>query len=604
MITKLRRVVGPELAAAVQRHLALLVAYGVVQGLAFLLIVPALRALLAEDTDAAWQWTALLAATVVLSGVLYYVQSMTGYSVGLRLSRVLHERLGDHIAALPLGWFDGRRTGSVSRLATYGVQDVMGIPAHLLRFVVIGVVTPATVLVGIMAFDWRLGLTALAAAPLLALSYRWTLRLTQRSDEAVHETAADAAGRIVEFARAQSVLRAHTGDGDWQPLDDALLAQQQAGRRLMLRVVPGLLTFAVVVQLAVVATIAVGAALALGGSVDVALVVALLVLAVRFVEPLIAVADVGSGLRMSRSSLQRLADLLDEPTLPEPARSAPTGAASVELDGVSFGYEPGTPVLRDVSFTLAPGTTTAVVGPSGSGKTTLTRLVARFYDVDSGTVRVAGADVQELRTEDLMAKLALVFQDVYLFSGSILDNIRLGRPTATDEEVRAAARVARVDEIADRLPGGWQTEVGEGGARLSGGEKQRLSIARALLKDAPVVLLDEATAALDPINEAAVLDGLQALTADRTVLVIAHRLQTVVAADQILVLDQGAIVERGRHSELLAADGRYAAFWRSRAKAAGWRLAGAGSGAGAGAGAEVGAGAQSGVGAETTVDAR
>jgi ATP-binding cassette subfamily B protein len=332
----------------------------------------------------------------------------------------------------------------------------------------------------------------------------------------------------------------------------------------------------VVVQVAVIAAIAVGAALALGGSVDVALVVALLVLAVRFVEPLIAVADVGSGLRISRNALERIDDLLRTPVLPEPATSAPTGAASVEFDHVAFSYTPGTPVLHDVSFTLQPATMTAVVGPSGSGKTTLTRLAARFYDVDSGAVRVAGADVRDLRTEDLMAQVSLVFQDVYLFAGSVLDTIRLGRPGATDEEVLAAARTARVDDVVATLPDGWHTDVGEGGARLSGGERQRLSIARALLKDAPIVLLDEATSALDPINEAAVLDGLRALTAERTVLVIAHRLQTVMSADEILVLDDGRIVERGIHDDLLRRDGRYAAFWRSRSRAAGWRLASSG----------------------------
>jgi ATP-binding cassette subfamily B protein len=230
-------------------------------------------------------------------------------------------------------------------------------------------------------------------------------------------------------------------------------------------------------------------------------------------------------------------------------------------------------VLRGVSLTVPARTMTALVGPSGSGKTTVTRVIARFFDVGAGAVRIGGADVRDLGTERVMSLVSPVFQDVYLFDVTIAENIRIGRPDAGDDEVRRAARLARVDEIVERLPDGWDTRVGEGGAMLSGGERQRVSIARAILKDAPIVLLDEATAALDPENEAAVQDALAALTADRTLLVIAHRLPTIAAADQIAFLDGGRITERGTHAELLARGGRYADFWRQRSRAQGWRLA-------------------------------
>jgi ATP-binding cassette subfamily B protein len=218
-------------------------------------------------------------------------------------------------------------------------------------------------------------------------------------------------------------------------------------------------------------------------------------------------------------------------------------------------------VLDGMSLSVPEGQQLAVVGPSGAGKSTLLQLLARFYEVDSGAVRVGGADVRAVSTEELMAKFAIVFQDVWLFDGTIEENVRLGRPDAEESEVRAAASAARLDEVIERLPGGWAAKVGEGGALLSGGERQRVSIARALLKDAPVVLLDEVTSALDPVNEAAVHEGIERLMAGRTVVLVAHRMRTVQGADRIVFLADGRVVEDGSHEELLRLGGRYAEFW-------------------------------------------
>ncbi|MFI6481669.1 ABC transporter ATP-binding protein [Nonomuraea sp. NPDC050663] len=567
MIRQLHALLGPRL----PRHLAWLTLYGVLQGVTFAMLVPVLRALLSGEP--AGGWLGAFAAVVAATALAYYVQSMYGYRTGLDAMRGLYHRVGDHVAALPIGWFSSDRVGRLSQLTSKGVMDVMRIPAHMLQVVVNAAVVPMTVLVCMFVFDWRLALAALITAPLIWLAFRWTAALTQRNDRAMDDAAAEATDRVVEFARQQAVLRAfgRVGEGH-RLLDDALVEQRRALRSMLRTALPGLGAVALTVQFAFTVVLVAGCALALGGSLGAPELIGLLVLAVRFTEPLLTAADVAADLRLARGSLTRVNEVLAEPALASGPGAVPQDS-SISFSDVRFSYD-SQPVLDEVTFTVPPRTMTALVGPSGSGKTTITRLIARFWDAGSGSVRVGGHDVRDYRPEELMAQLSIVFQDVYLFEGTLEDNIRLGRPAATDAEVRQAARLARVDEIAERLPDGWQTRVGEAGATLSGGERQRVSIARALLKDAPIVLLDEATAALDPENEAALVEALTALTKDRTLLVIAHRLQTVANADQIVVLDHGRVAELGRHEELLAGDGRYAAFWTERSRAQGWRLAG------------------------------
>ena len=539
----------------------------------FAVMVPLLGALLEGDVAGTWRWLAAMCVVLLIYGAVRYQTQMAGYLAAIGLGRGLFAKLGDQIAQLPLGWFTADRVGDVGRLTSKGVIDVIGVPAHLLRPVVTAFVTPVTLIAIMFFFDWRLALAALITAPIAALVYQFTGNVVQRTDHRTHAAGAEAVGRIVEFAQSQAVLRAfgRAAEGH-QMLDDALQEQRNAGRAQLAAALPGFSLFVLVVQLAFTIVLLFGTNMALGGTIGIPELIALLVLTVRYVEPLIVAADLGGALRVSRNSLARMSDLLETAPLAEPKQSAAPKEPTLDFKDVAFAYD-DKPVLTDVTFSVPAKTMTALVGPSGSGKTTVTRLFARFWDVNAGTVRVSGQDVRDYATEDLMAQLSLVFQDVYLFEGTIEENIRMGRPEATEEDVREAGRLARVDEIVARLPDGYATRVGEGGATLSGGERQRVSIARAILKDAPIVLLDEATAALDPESEAAVQEGLRALTKDRTLLVIAHRLRTVQAADQILVLDEGRVVERGTHAELLNLNGRYADFWQERSRAKGWRLA-------------------------------
>ncbi|WP_019631210.1 ABC transporter ATP-binding protein [Actinomadura atramentaria] len=569
MIRTLLRVLGDEYARPVRRTLALLAAAAVAEGLAYGLLVPVLRALLGDDPADARPWLIAFGAAFAGYAVLRYFSDLSGFRAGTVLLRGMYHRLGDHLARLPVGWYGAGRVGEVSVLASRGVLQAMSVLAHLLGPFVSACVTPLTIVGVMLVFNWQLGLAALAAVPVVAAVQIWTGRATAAADAARHDRDHDAAARVVEYLRAQPVLRAGGRTGErFGLLDDALRGLERTSRRTVLAALPGVLGLTAVVQAVFTALLVLGAALALGGRVGAAELLAVLVLAARCADPLLSLAEAGGKLRAARSELARLDAVLSAEPLPEPREPVRPRGHGLAFESVTFRHGDRT-VLDGLSLTVPEGRRLAVVGPSGAGKTTLLHLLARFYDVDGGAVRMGGADVRDISTDVLMAQVAVVFQDVYLFDGTIEENVRLGRPGADDAAVRAAATAAGLDEVVARLPGGWAAGVGEGGALLSGGERQRVSIARALLKDAPVVLLDEVTSALDPVNEAAVHAGVERLMAGRTVVLVAHRLRTVRGADRIVFLDGGRIAEEGDHDELLRRNGRYAEYWRASAVDAG-----------------------------------
>ncbi|MBF6079199.1 ABC transporter ATP-binding protein [Nocardia beijingensis] len=561
MIRMLLRVLGHEYAPAVRRTVVLMTATSVAEGLSYALLVPVLRALLGSTPADARPWLIAFGAAIACYAVLRYRSDLSGFLVGTTLLRGVYRRFGDHLARLPLGWFTVGRVGEVSVLASEGVLQAMSVIAHLLAPMISACVTPLTIVAVLLAFDWHMGLAALAAVPVVAAIQIWTGRAMAAADADRVERAEEAIARVVEYLQAQPVLRAGGRTAErFRLLDDALSGLERASRRAVLAALPGMVGLTLTVQAMFTVLLALGAYLALGGNAGAAEMLAMLVLVARCADPLLSLSEIGGKLRSARTVLGGLDTVLRAEPLPEPREPIRPVGHDLAFESVVFRHGDRT-VLDGVSLSVPEGRRVAVVGPSGAGKSTLLQLLARFYDVDRGAVRVGGVDVRAISTEALMERIAVVFQNVYLFDGTIEENVRLGRPGAAEAEVRAAATAAGLDEVIERLPGGWATNVGEGGALLSGGERQRVSIARALLKNAPIVLLDEVTSALDPVNEAAVHDGIERLLAGRTVVLVAHRLRTVRRADHIVFLDDGRIVEEGSHDELLRLGGRYADFW-------------------------------------------
>jgi ATP-binding cassette subfamily B protein len=561
MIRMLLRVLGREYAQPMRRTVALMTITAIAEGLSYALLVPVLQALFGSTPADAWPWLIAFGVAVAAYAVLRYISDLAGMRVGTTLLRGMYHRLGDHLARLPIGWYNTGRVGEVSVMASRGLLAAMGVSAHLLGPFVSALVTPLTIVVVILAFNWQMGLAALVAAPIVAAIQMWTARSMAATDAERHERGHEASARVIEFLQAQPVLRAGGRTGErFKLLDDSLREVERTSRRTVLSALPGAVGLTVTVQAMFTGLLVLGAYLALGGDIGVAEVLTILVLAARCADPLLSLSDIGGKLRGARSELERLDNVLRTEPLPEATEPVKPEHHDLAFESVTFQHGDRT-VFDNVSLSVPEGQRLAVVGPSGVGKTTLLQLLARFYDVDAGAVRVGGVDVREINTEVLMAQISIVFQDVYLFDGTIEENIRLSRPDADEADVRAAATAARLDEVIERLPGGWETNVGEGGALLSGGERQRVSIARALLKNAPIVLLDEVTSALDPVNEAAVHEGIERLMAGRTVVMVAHRMRTVRRADRVVFLDGGRIVEEGSHDELLGRGGRYADFW-------------------------------------------
>jgi ATP-binding cassette subfamily B protein len=518
-----------------------------------------------------WGVSAILLLWLIVEYVAYtYLYDKT-YKVAYSLAASGRLTLAEHIRHLPLGFLGKRDPGDITNLLLSDYGQVEHTISHNVPQLISGIVLPLLAFGGLLFLDYRMAIAMFAAIPfgilLLWLTDAVQGRLSERHVKAKNE----AASRLQEYLTGIREIKAHNMGGQrFERLRFAFDELMRASIRLEGIMGPMVMGAMLLARSGMTLMIIAGSYLLVGGTLTLPVFLMFLLVGTKIFEPLNVVLMNYGEMRYSAYSARRIMEVQQERPLEGEAEIDPR--LPLVFDQVTFGYDEAAPVLQDVSFTVRPRTITALVGPSGSGKSTVTRLIARFWDIQHGSIRFGGQDSRGVDAQKLLQHISMVFQDVYLFQDTIGNNIRIGKLDATQAEIEKAARRACCHDFIAKLPQGYDTPVGEGGSTLSGGEKQRISIARALLKDSAIVLLDEATSSLDPENEAAVQQAINELVANKTVILIAHRLKTIQHADNILVLDQGRLVEEGRHEELVALGGLYANLWQLQQGAEGWRI--------------------------------
>lgn len=521
--------------------------------------------------------TALTALGIMLLSiagkiVTQYVSQLQRTHAGYFMVAEKRVYIGDKLKVVPMGFFNQNSLGQLTAVATTTLSDVENAAPVVLVTSLGGFLNSLVFSLTIFLFDWRIGLIV-AAGVVLFLYVVSLMEKRSRADIPKRQAAqATLVEKVLETIQGMSVVKAFDlDDAKGKKVDQAIDESCEKNSVLERAVNPYVAAQQVILNLCSAAILFASISFYLNGTLSLVYCLMMMVSSFMVFEQLMTAGSSMANLRITESSINRANEIDSVPVMDDHGRKIVPETHDIELESVDFSYETR-PVLQDVSLRILDKTTTAIVGPSGSGKTTLCNLIARFWDVNGGRVSIGGHDVKDYTLDSLMANISMVFQNVYLFNDTIENNIKFGKPNATHDEVVAAAKKACCDDFIDALPDGYNTVVGEGGATLSGGEKQRLSIARAMLKDTPIVIFDEATANVDPENEDRLQAAIEALTRDKTIIMIAHRLKTVRRADQIVVLDGGRIVQRGTHDELLAQKGIYSDLVGMREKAIGWKL--------------------------------
>lgn len=480
--------------------------------------------------------------------------------------------LAERLRKLPLSFFGKRDLADLTSTIMSDCEVIEKSTSHFIPGLFGSLISTILIAAGLFVFDWRMALAALWVIPvsvlIVLLSYKVQDKVLVKS-MAAKMSCADGIQEYIETVRD---LKANNAEGNYlSGLKNKIKGVEKSNIKAELTTAVFVTGAGMVLKLGIATVALVGSALLVNGTLGVLTFFMFLLVASRLYDPMQAALQNLAAIIAMRTNVARMNEILEYPV--QTGNDTLTNSGyDVVFDHVGFAYPGGEVVLKDVSFTAKQGEVTALVGPSGGGKTTVSRLAARFWDIRKGKITVGGMDVAEIDPEKLMSLYSIVFQDVTLFDNTIMENIRLGKKGATDEEVMSAARLANVDEFAEKLPDKWNTNIGENGCELSGGERQRISIARAFLKDAPVILLDEATASLDVENETMIQSALSRLIKDKTVLVIAHRMRTVAGADKIVVLADGVVAEQGKPSELYNKNGIYARMVDLQSASGKWKI--------------------------------
>lgn len=513
----------------------------------------------------------LLVLFALLSFVTHLQQYKATYGLVYNEVKTTRLSLAERLRKLPLGYFGKRDLADLTETIMGDVNRMEHVWSHVLGYLYGAYISTAIIAVCLLVYDWRLAIACLWGVPVAFGLLFGSRKIAARNAERTKKAAVRVSDGIQEALENVREIRATNQEERYlnglnQKIDEheRVTIQGELGTGLFVNAA------SVIMRLGVATTILVGANLILSGSIDFMLLFLFLLVITRVYAPFDQSLALIAEMFVSQVSADRMNEIYDTPTAEGAEKFEPKGH-DIVFEHVGFSYDEKE-VLHDVSFTAKEGEVTALVGPSGSGKSTCARLAARLWDISKGVIRVGGVDISTIDPEVLLRDYSMVFQDVVLFDDTVMENIRLGKRGATDEEVRAAAKAANCDEFVHRLPQGYNTPIGENGAKLSGGERQRISIARALLKDAPIVLLDEATASLDVENETRVQGALSRLLVGKTVLVIAHRMRTVEAADKIIVLADGRVAEEGTPAELMNKNGLYHRMVDLQRQSAGWRL--------------------------------
>ena len=507
---------------------------------------------------------------MIFKYLVYRLQSTAGFEF------VARERiaLGDRLRNVPMGFFHDNSVGDITATVTTDLNFLENYSMHILDKVTTGVLSMIVMAGCILAFDWRIGLIFVAGILLSFPIYSHMQKKGKALSAKRQKIQSEAVAATLEYVQGISVVKSfNMCDKNLSDIEDAYESNAAASYGVERVFTPLNMTYSMVFRISACMIMLCAGILAVGGDLSFANLAVILIASFTIFNPIEVMGQMTTMIRTMDAALDRVERIKQAKKIDENGRDIPLDSFDIGFEHVSFAYENGNPILKDVSFSIPQGSMTAIVGPSGGGKTTITRLIARFWDVQEGSITIGGHDVKEFTCDSLLKNMSMVFQNVYLFHDTIENNIKFGCPDATHEQVVEAAKKACCHDFISALPQGYDTVIGEGGSTLSGGEKQRISIARAMLKDAPIILLDEATASVDPENEVHLQQAISALVKNKTLIVVAHRLSTIRDADQILVVDNGKIVEKGVHAELIQQKGIYQKFWNIRQKARNWKLA-------------------------------